>query len=82
MVAKKHRGRGIGRALVSDALNWAREFGYAGIQFNAVAASNAVAITLYRSMGFDIVGVIPGGFLHPSKGYVDLYVMYKCVASE
>jgi len=79
MVAESQRGYGIGRALMIDALSWARSENYIGMQFNAVAASNTAAVSLYREMGFDIVGSIPTGFRHPSQGFVDLYVMYKCL---
>src|SRR5215207_10118437 len=42
MVAGDARGRGVGAALCKFALDWARERGYAGMQFNAVAESNQV----------------------------------------
>ncbi len=76
MVAADARGRGVGTALLVDALAWAREQGYAGMQFNAVAASNAAAIRLYERHGFAIVGTVPGAFAHPSLGRVGLHIMY------
>ena len=76
MVAAGARGRGIGGALVRDALSWARERGYAGMQFNAVAASNTSAVALYQRHGFTIVGTVPGAFEHPVLGRVGLHVMY------
>src|SRR3954470_21022260 len=39
MVAAAARGRGVGRALGEYALSWAKEQGYAAMQFNAVVAS-------------------------------------------
>src|SRR5215213_4457036 len=39
MVASNSRGRGVGRALGEYALSWAREQGYAAMQFNAVVES-------------------------------------------
>ena len=77
MVADGHRGSGVGRRLVLDALEWAGESGYRGMQFNAVAETNRVAIALYRALGFEIVGTVPEGFLHPQEGYVSLCIMYK-----
>jgi ribosomal protein S18 acetylase RimI-like enzyme len=77
MVAAAARGRGLGRALVRDALAWAEAEGYAGMQFNAVAASNRGAVALYRALGFAVVGEIPGGFRHPVEGDVGLLVMYR-----
>lgn len=39
MVAADARGHGVGAALCRYALDWARQRGYAGMQFNAVAES-------------------------------------------
>jgi L-amino acid N-acyltransferase YncA len=75
MVNPAHQQRGVGRALVEDSLQWAREQGFLAMQFNAVAASNSSAVRLYESLGFSIVGTIPDGFRHPTLGFVDLHVM-------
>jgi len=77
MVATDARGRGVGTALCRFALDWARERGYAGMQFNAVAESNHVAVELYTRLGFSIVGTVPGAFEHPALGRVGLHVMYR-----
>jgi len=82
MVAPEHEGRGVGRALVEDAVEWARRAGYRGIQFNAVAASNLRAVGLYRSLDFEVIGTVPDGFLHPDEGYVGLHVVYLGLVSE
>jgi GNAT superfamily N-acetyltransferase len=76
MVASTARGRGVGEALVRDALGWARSQGYAGMQFNAVAATNTSAVALYQRLGFTIIGTVPGAFHHPTQGRVGLHVMY------
>ena len=47
------------------------------MQFNAVAATNTHAIALYRRLGFTTIGLVPGGFRHPSAGYVDLHIMFR-----
>jgi GNAT superfamily N-acetyltransferase len=77
MVAADARGRGVGTALCEFALDWARERGYAGMQFNAVAESNHTAVDLYKRLGFDVVGTVPGAFEHPMLGRVGLHVMYR-----
>jgi len=77
MVAAEARGRGVGTALCRYALDWARGRGFAGMQFNAVAESNRGAIEIYRRLGFDIVGTVPGAFAHPTLGRVGLHVMYR-----
>lgn len=77
MVGAEHRGRGVGRALVKDALAWAAHGGFRGMQFNAVAESNGPALALYRDLGFVEVGRVPAGFRHPSRGYVDLLSLHR-----
>ena len=77
MVAADAQGRGVGTVLCRFALAWAREQGYAGMQFNAVAESNHAAVELYRRLGFRIVGTVPGAFAHPTQGRVGLHIMYR-----
>jgi L-amino acid N-acyltransferase YncA len=69
-------GRGVGRALAAYTVAWHREQGYAGIQFNAVVETNAAAVHLWRSLGFQIVGTVPGAFRSRQHGRVGLHVMY------
>ncbi len=76
MVSPAARGLGVGRALGEHVVAWHREQGYRGIQFNAVVESNTAAVRLWRSLGFEIVGTVPGAFRSPSRGYVGLHVMY------
>jgi L-amino acid N-acyltransferase YncA len=77
MVAADARGRGVGRALGEYAISWARERGYAAMQFNAVVESNHAAVGLWRALGFDIVGTVPEAFEHPTLGRVGLHVMQR-----
>ena len=77
MVAQPARGRGVGRALVRDMIDWAGRTGFAAIQFNAVVETNAPAVGLYRSEGFTIIGTAPGAFVHPRLGEVGLHIMWR-----
>jgi GNAT superfamily N-acetyltransferase len=77
MVAADSRGRGVGTALCRFALDWAKDRGYAGMQFNAVVESNHAAVKLYQRLGFDVVGTVPRAFTHPRLGRVGLHVMYQ-----
>jgi GNAT superfamily N-acetyltransferase len=77
MVDPARAGRGVGRALGEHVLHWARAEGYRAMQFNAVVASNTRAVSLWRSLGFEILATIPEGFRHPTDGYVGLHVMYR-----
>jgi len=76
MVAADARGRGAGTALCRFAIDWARAGGDAGMQFNAVAASNRSAVELYERLGFRILGTVPRAFAHPELGRVGLHLMY------
>ncbi len=76
MVAPEARGRGVGRALGEYVVQWHRDQGYRGIQFNAVVETNTAAVRLWRSLGFEIVGTVPGAFRSPTHGFVGLHVMY------
>lgn len=77
MVAGTARGRGVGRALGEYALEWAREQGYAAMQFNAVVESNIAAVRLWQALGFQIIGTVPGAFEHRELGRVGLHIMYR-----
>jgi ribosomal protein S18 acetylase RimI-like enzyme len=72
-------GRGVARAMCSHSLDWARERGFRAMQFNFVVSTNARAVRLWESFGFEIVGRLPGAFLHPNEGYVDALVMYRAL---
>jgi L-amino acid N-acyltransferase YncA len=75
MVAPDARGRGVGRALAEHVVQWHREQGYRAIQFNAVVETNTAAVRLWRSLGFEVVGTVPGAFRSPAHGLVGLHVM-------
>jgi ribosomal protein S18 acetylase RimI-like enzyme len=77
MVAADARGPGVGAALCRFALDWARERGFAGMQFNAVAETNHAAVEFYKRLGFSVIGTIPGAFAHPTQGRVGLHIMYR-----
>ncbi|QDY80186.1 GNAT family N-acetyltransferase [Streptomyces qinzhouensis] len=77
MVDPAHSGRGVGRALCEYTVDWARAAGFRAMQFNAVVATNAPAVHLYRSLGFEVLGTLPEGFRHPVEGYVGLHIMHR-----
>ncbi|WP_192707328.1 GNAT family N-acetyltransferase [Methylobacterium sp. OAE515] len=70
-------GRGVARAMGAHALKAARARGFAAMQFNFVVTTNIRAVRLWESLGFAIVGRLPGAFAHPSLGFVDALVMFR-----
>jgi GNAT superfamily N-acetyltransferase len=77
MVAPGARGRGVGRALGEHVLSWACAAGFRAMQFNAVVETNVAAVTLWQSLGLEIMTTLPEAFAHPTKGYVGLHIMYR-----
>jgi len=77
MVAPSYAGRGAGRHMGLHCLREARRSGFRAMQFNFVVSTNSGAVALWRSLGFAIVGTLPGAFRHRDLGYVDAYVMYR-----
>src|SRR5262245_6100783 len=69
-------GKGVANAMCSHSLDYARTHSFVAMQFNFVVSSNERAVRLWQRHGFEIVGQIPGAFLHPRFGYVDALVMY------
>jgi L-amino acid N-acyltransferase YncA len=76
MVDPARQGQGIGRELAAHAVAWARDAGYGGMQFNAVVETNTAAVRLWQSLGFEILGTVPGAFDSREHGFVGLHVMY------
>ena len=76
MVDPAAAGKGVGRALGEHVVAGARSAGYRGIQFNAVVETNTAAVRLWQSLGFRIIGTVPGAFASTAHGYVGLHVMY------
>lgn len=77
MVDPAGAGKGVGRALGEDALQWARAEGFRAMQFNAVVESNTRAMKLWQSLGFEILATVPEGFEHPTEGFVGLHIMFR-----
>ena len=77
MVAPAFHGRGAGRQMGLDCLREARRLGFRAMQFNFVVSTNVAAVALWRSLGFSIVGTLPGAFAHRDLGDVDAYVMFR-----
>jgi L-amino acid N-acyltransferase YncA len=77
MVDPSRAGRGVGRALGENMIEWARSSGFRAIQFNAVVETNRGAVALWRSLGFEVLATVPEAFEHPRHGYVGLLIMHR-----
>ncbi|MBT2363990.1 GNAT family N-acetyltransferase [Streptomyces sp. ISL-10] len=77
-VAPDHRGRGVGRALMGHAVEFARECG-AGHIWLEVTNVNAAAIHAYRRMGFAFCG-LDTALYHgtESEGEQAIYMSMPC----
>jgi len=69
-------GRGVARAMCAHSLEQAKARGFNAMQFNFVVSTNERAIKLWQSFGFEIVGRLPNAFKHPTRGFVDAFVMF------
>ena len=72
-VAKKHRGRGVGRMLIDGLIGIALERSMIGLTLE-VRPSNLVALALYKKMGFKYEGTRPGYYADTGE---DAFVMWK-----
>ncbi|PWU16872.1 MAG: GNAT family N-acetyltransferase [Bdellovibrio sp.] len=77
MIAQTAQGRGVGRQMCEHSIERAQSLGYRGMQFNFVVSTNERAVHLWQFMGFEIVGRLPQVFRHPSRGFVDAFVMFR-----
>jgi ribosomal protein S18 acetylase RimI-like enzyme len=80
VTARAAEGRGIARAMCHHSLERAKERGFRAMQFNFVVSSNTRAVELWKGLGFEVVGCLPGAFEHPDLGFVDALVMYKQIS--
>jgi L-amino acid N-acyltransferase YncA len=81
MVAPDARGLGVGRAMGEHCLAEARRLGFRAMQFNFVVSTNEPAIRLWKQLGFEIVGTLPGAYRHARFGFVDAHVMFRALDS-
>ena len=72
-----YRGRGTARAMALYSLAEAVGLGYEAMQFNAVVSTNEPAVRLWRSLGFETVGRVPGAFRSRRHGKVEILIMYR-----
>jgi len=77
MVDPSVHGKGIGHRLGEHCLAEAKRQGYDAMQFNFVVSTNTAGVTLWKKLGFEIIGTLPKAFDHATLGKVDAYVMHR-----
>jgi RimJ/RimL family protein N-acetyltransferase len=82
MVAGQARGRGIATQMGEHSQDEAGRRGFRAMQFNLVVHTNKASVHVWKKLGFNIVGTLPGAFNHAQYGFVDAYVMYKVLADN
>lgn len=77
VTSREATGRGVARRMCLHSIDHAKGRGFRAMQFNFVVSTNERAVRLWQSLGFTIVGRLPGGFRHPKAGFVDAFVMFR-----
>jgi GNAT superfamily N-acetyltransferase len=77
MTLRTAAGKGVARTMCERSIELAKARDFSAMQFNFVVSTNKRAIHLWQSLGFDVVGCLPGAFNHPADGPVDALVMYR-----
>lgn len=80
VTSREATGRGVARRMCLHSIEHAKSRGYLAMQFNFVVSTNERAVRLWQSLGFTIVGRLPGAFRHPAAGFVDAFVMFRSLA--
>ena len=81
IVGENARGKGVATIMCEHSQREALSQGFRAMQYNLVVSTNEKAFRLWKKMGFELVGTLPGAFRHKRCGYVDAYVMYKQLAT-
>ncbi|MEH2166151.1 MAG: N-acetyltransferase [Nostoc sp.] len=70
------RGQGLGRFMGEAMLSIAANLGYEAVMFNLVFETNIPSITLWQSLGFEIIGRIPGAAKLENGQVVNALILY------
>lgn len=73
---QKYTGMGIGRVMIEKLISVARDNGIEQIELEVVA-DNERAISLYKKLGFEILGTFPKNMKYKDGTYADAYWMMK-----
>ncbi|MDZ7960857.1 MAG: N-acetyltransferase [Aulosira sp. DedQUE10] len=79
IVQPQLRGQGIGRFMGEAMLLIAASLGYKAVMFNLVFETNIPSITLWQTLGFEIIGRIPQAAKLADGQVVDALMMYRAL---
>lgn len=79
MVHPRCKTKGLGTRMCEHALQEAKAMGFQAMQFNYVVSTNERAVSLWKRMGFSIVGTVPKAFKHQTLGLVDIHIMHRFI---
>lgn len=77
IVDEAYQGMGIGRLMGQHSLEEAKKSGFKAMQFNVVVSTNLRSVSLWKSLGFKTIGLVPEAFDHAEKGLVGVYIMHR-----
>lgn len=80
-VKSTHRNQGLGRILLQGLIDWVRTHPTLEVISLSVMEENIAAVSLYKSLGFEVVGRDPFGVKHSSSQYFTELVMSLRVKS-
>jgi L-amino acid N-acyltransferase YncA len=82
IVAPEWRHKGLGWLLGAVMLDYAKALGYRGVLFNLVFSENNEARHLWKKLGFNELGVIPGAVRKNDGTYQDAVIMFQSLTER
>ena len=73
-ILKEHWGQGLGKKILCELISFAKQAGYEFLELE-VAASNTVAVDLYKEFGFSVYGERPRSLKLKNGSYFDELLM-------
>ena len=75
-ISQEWRNKGLGKLLIKEVIDWAKEYSIIELIWLDVYSSNELGINLYKNTGFAISGIVKG-FFKEVDGYKDKIQMYQ-----
>lgn len=75
-IQKKHWRKGIGKILMNECIKWCEDNGLEQLELGVVS-ENEAALSLYKSLGFEIFGTHKNSLKYSDGSYANEYIMIK-----